>query len=182
MKRWLSLLLALVMCLSLCACSSSKQVNLGDTVKKGIAQITIKDVQMANTNYVIANNTADDFLSPIAEDDLQLGDNYIKSVEEDEAPVVITMVVENIGKSDLTIHPFDYVINYDNGNKYSSDTCYAQVENSGWTKFDSVNTLTLEKVTSGATEIRIAVWVPNVIIDSTASLTLDFHGFTYRIR
>lgn len=182
MKKALTLILTLVLCLSLCACGGSKNVNLGDTVKKGIAQITIKDIQMANTNYVIANNTSDNFLSPIAEDDLQLDDNYIKSAKEDEAPIVITMVIENVGKNDLTIHPFDYVINYDKGNKYSADTCYVQVENTGWTKFDSANPLKLEKAISGATEIRIAVWVPNVIIDSTASLTLDFHGFTYKIR
>lgn len=31
----------------------------------------------------------------------------------------------------------DYVINYDNGNEYSSDTCYAQIKNEDWTEFDS---------------------------------------------
>ena len=178
MKKATSLILALMMCLSLCACGGSKNVELGKSVEKGVGKITITDVQLADTCYVKANKTSDDFLTPIAKDDLQLGDNFVKSTSEDDGVIVITMIVENVGKSDWNVKPFDYVINYDNGNKYSSDSGYALTSN-GWSKF---KTLALEKVTSGETEVKIAVWVPNVIIDSTASLTLDFHGFSLKIR
>ena len=179
MKKLLSAFLSLTMCLSLCACGGgSKNVELGKSVEKGVGKITITDVQLADTCYVKANKTSDDFLTPIAKDDLQLGDNFVKSTSEDDGVIVITMIVENVGKSDWNVKPFDYVINYDNGNKYSSDSGYALTSN-GWSEFE---TLTLEKVTSGETEVKIAVWVPNVIIDNTASLTLDFHGFSLKIR
>lgn len=179
MKKLMALLLTVIMCLFLIACGGSKEVKLGQTVEKGIAQLTVKDVTLGESNYVKANTYADDFLTPIAKDDLELGDSFVKSLNEDEGSVVITMIVENVGKNDLNIKPFDFVVNYDNGNEYSSDVCYAQVENGGWTKFE---TLELEKVTSGAVEMKIVVWVPDVVIEDSASLTLDFHGFTYKIR
>ena len=42
----------------------------------------------------------------------------------------------------------------------------------------------LEKVTSGAVEVRIPVWLPKVIIEDTSSpLTLEFCGkYKYVIR
>lgn len=179
MKKPLLIVLTLAMLLSLCACGGgSKNVELGESVEKGVGKITITDVQLANTRYVKANKNSDDFLMPIAKEDLQLGDNFIKATSEDKGVAVITMIVENIGKSDWNVKPSDYVINYDNGNRYSSDSGYA-LTSDGWSEFE---TLTLEKVTSGATEVRIAVWVPNVIIEDTASLTLDFHGFSCKIR
>ena len=178
MKKKLSVLLALAMALCLSACGS-KNVKLGEPVEKGVARITVNDVQLGNTHYVEGGTYSDDFLSPISEDDIELGDHYIKSFNEDEGVVVISLTMENIGKSDWTIHPFDYVVNYDDGNKYSSKKCYAKVEGGEWTEFENI---TLEKVTSGAIEVRIAVWVPNVIIDDSKSLSLDFHGFSYKIR
>lgn len=179
MKRFVALLMVVVLCISLVACSGSKEVKLGETVEKGIAQITITDVTLGNSNYVKANTTADDFLTPIAKDDLDVGDSFFKSLNEDDGSVVITAIVENVGKNDLNIYPFDFVVNYDNGNEYFSEECYAQLEGGEWKEFD---TLTLEKVTSGSVEMKIVVWVPNVIIDDSASLTLDFNGFTYTIR
>ena len=44
------------------------------------------------------------------------------------------------------------------------------------------NLVKLIRLRLSATEVKIAVWVPNVIIDSTSSLTLDFHGFSCKIR
>jgi hypothetical protein len=179
MKKLITLLLALAMLLSLTACGS-KTVKMGETVKKGIAEITITDIQVANTNYLEGNTASDDFLYPIKKDDLDIGDQIIKAADEATAPVVISLIVKNVGKSDLSIYPFDFVVNYDDGNEYYSKKCYAKTESSGWTDLEKV---TLEKVTSGAVEIRIAVWVPNKVVeDTTSPLELDFHGFTYKIR
>lgn len=180
MKKLITLLLAAVMCLSLAACGGSKEVELGQTVKKGIAELTISDVQVANTAYLKANKTDDDFLSPVNKDDLEIGESFIKATDEDSAVVVIRLIAENVGKNDLGIGPVDFVVDYDNGNEYRSESCYAQTEESGWTEFEEVE---LEKVTSGAVEIRIAVWVPMQVFDNTdKSLDLNFHGFTYKIR
>ena len=179
MKKIIASFLIAITCVSLGACGGSKEVELGETVEKGIAQLTVKDITLGNSNYVKANRTADDFLIPIEKDDLEVGDNFIKSTNDDDGAVVITMIVENVGDSDLNIKPTDYVVNYDDGKEYTSDKCYAQLESGEWAEFD---TLELEKVTSGAVEMKIVVWVPNVIIDDSASLTLDFHGFTYTIR
>lgn len=179
MKKLIPLLLALAMLLPLAACGA-KTIKTGETVKKGIAEFTIKDIQVANTNYLEGNTSSDDFLYPIDKDDLDLGDQFIKATDETTAPVVISLIAENVGKSDLSVYPFDFVVNYDNGNKYHSNKCYAKTESSGWTDFEKV---TLEKVTSGAVEIRIAVWVPTQVVeDTTSSLELNFHGFTYKIR
>lgn len=179
MKKLIPLLLAMAMILSLTACGS-KTVKMGETVKKGIAEFTITDIQVANTNYLEGNIASDDFLYPIDKDDLAIGDQIIKATDETTAPVVISLIVENVGKSDLSIYPFDFVVNYDDGNEYNSKKCYAKTESSGWTVFEKV---TLEKVTSGAVEIRIAVWVPaQVVEDTTSSLELNFHGFTCKIR
>ena len=183
MKKLLALLMIVVLCFSLCACGSGllgeslKEVQLGETVKNGITQIMITDIELGNSNYVSANPF--NYLAPVSKDDLDIGDSFIKSLDEDDGSVVITAIIENVGKEDLNINPSDFVVNYDNGNEYSSDYCYAQLETGEWEEFD---TLTLEKVTSGAVEMKIVVWVPNVIIDDSASLTLDFYDFTYKIR
>jgi hypothetical protein len=179
MKKSITLFLAVTMLLSLAACGS-KTVKMGETVKKGIAEITITDIQVANTNYLEGNTASDDFLYPIDKDDLDIGDQFIKATDEATAPVVISLKAENVGKSDLSIYPFDFVVNYDDGNEYYSKKCYARTESSGWTEFEKV---TLEKVTSDAVEIRIAVWVPNKVVeDATSPLELNFHGFTCKIR
>ena len=78
MKKKLSVLLALVMALCLSACGS-KNVKLGEPVEKGVARITVNDVQLGNSHYVEGGTYSDDFLSPISEDDIELGDHYIKS-------------------------------------------------------------------------------------------------------
>jgi hypothetical protein len=179
MKRLITLLLAFAMIFPLAACGA-KTVKKGETVKKGIAEFTIKDIHVAHTNYLEGNIASDDFLYPIDKEDLAIGDQSLKATDETTSPVVISLIVENVGKSDLSIYPFDFVVNYDNGNKYHSKKCYAKTESFGWTGFEKV---TLEKVTSGAVEIRIAVWVPNKVVeDTTSPLELDFHGFTYKIR
>lgn len=180
MKKTLALILALVTLLTLCSCSLfSGNVELGKPVKRGIAQITVEKVEMADTNYVRADKKSNDFLSPVNKEELELGERFIKSNDENEAAIVLTLTVENVGKNDLSVGPVNYVINYDDGNKYRADCIYTKDENGNWEEFDSI---TLEKVTSGATEIRMVVWVPDVIINDTASLTLDFHGYTYEIR
>ena len=176
MKKALSLILALVLCLSLCACS--KKVELGKPVKRGIQSTTVVDVQLTDKSYVKIDSTSADFLVPIDKDDLDVGDKFIKSTDENTVAIIMTLIVENVGKRDLTIGPNSYIINYDNGNKYRADTGYIQTAD-GWSELTNY---TLEKVTSGAVTIKVIAWVPDVIIDSTKPLSLDFFGASYKIR
>lgn len=179
MKKTLALIMALVMCLSLCSCNFSKEMKIGEPVKKGITQVTLVKVEMADTNYVKAEKQNDDFLSPVNEDELQLNERFIKSLNTDDAAIVVTAIVENVGKNDLNFDASFFEINYDNGNTYHAKEVYAKDESGLWQEFDKVF---LEKVTSGATEVRFVIWVPNVIVNSSASLELDFYGSTYKIR
>lgn len=179
MKKTLALILALIACLSLCSCNSSKDMKIGEPVKKGITQVTLVKVEMADTNYVKAEKQNDDFLSPVNKDDLQANERFIKSLNTDEAAIVVTAIVENVGKNDLDFSAGFFEINYDNGNIYRASKVYAKDTNGLWQEYDKVP---LEKVTSGATEVRFVVWVPNVIVNSSASLELDFYGYIYKIR
>lgn len=179
MKKTLALTLVLIVCLSLCSCNSSKGMEIGEPVKKGITQVTLVKVEMADTNYVKAETQNDDFLTPINKDDLQLNEKFIKSLNTDDAAIVVTAIVKNVGKNDLNFSAGFFEINYDNGNIYRAKEVYAKDANGLWKEYDKV---LLEKVTSSETEVRFVVWVPNTIVNSSASLELDFYGYTYKIR
>lgn len=172
--------MVVVLCVSLCACGliGSKNIELGDTVKAGIVNFTVKDVELGNTNYVKINDFSTDYLTPINKDDLKDGDSFIKSDNEDDGVAIITVVLENAGKTDASVGPNSFIINYDNGNKYYASVGYVKTTD-GCEKTDKI---VLEKVISGATEAKFIAWIPNVIIDSTESLTLDFYGYSYKIR
>lgn len=155
-----------------------KEVKLGEPFELGVGRVVFADVQMKNTNYVLANPKSKDFLTPISRDDLNIGDHFLHSKDEDDGVIVLTLIVENIGKRDWVFKPWEFEVNYDDGYKYSSDTGYVQYEEVGWQAFDEI---TLEKLKS-AVEIRIAFWVPSVVIESNAPLTLEYWGFTCQIR
>ncbi len=178
MKKILGLLLAITVILSLTACGE-KDIALGESIEQGVTRYTIVDVELGSSNYVNGNRNSEDFLTPINKDNLQVGDQFIKSLDENDGVVIVTMVVENIGKNDSVFYPFNVVVNYDDGNEYFSEKCYAHTENNSW---EETERLSLEKVTSKPTTVKIVIWLPNVIIEDTASLALEFGGYTYTIR
>ncbi len=156
----------------------SKTAKIGDTIKAGIAEITVTDIMVSDAKYLEGNKSSDEFLFP--KEELELNDKFISSTNENESPIVITLIAKNVGKNDLDIYPFDFVVNYADGYEYYSKKCYVKTVSSGWSEFEKV---ALEKLTSGAVEIRIAVWVPDdVMKDTGASLELEFHNYTYKIR
>lgn len=71
-----------------------RKIGIGSAVEKGQVRMVLKDVQFEKTNYLIKSDT----LKPIQKDDLQLGDYFVRSNEDNVAAVVITVTAENIGK------------------------------------------------------------------------------------
>lgn len=181
MKKTVSIILMITtMCLMLCSCGMSAKMEIGKPVKKGITQVTLQEIVMDDTNYVRAEKNLDNFLDPVKKDDLKLNERFIKADDSEKAPVVATMIVENVGKNDLNVGATFFKLNYDDGNKYYADCLYAKDENGLWQEYK--DGLELEKVTSGPAEIKVIFWVPNVVVNGTASLVFDFQGAEYEIR
>ena len=156
-----------------------RNIGIGSVVEKGHLRVVLKNVQFENTNYVIANNRSNDFLSPVNKDDLEVNDYFIRSTEQDMAAVVITVTVENIGKNDVSFGTNRFELDFDDGNRYYAKRCFAVAENGEWTEFDKIE---LEKVTSGIVEVRLLAWVPSAIYDSSESFVLKFLDAEYKIR
>ncbi len=152
-----------------------KNIGIGSAVEKGQVRMVLKDVQFEKTSHLLKSDT----LKPIQEDEMELGDSFVRSNEENVAAVVITVTAENIGKYDASFGPNTFCLNYDDGNRYYADSCYARNQKGEWTRFDKIE---LEKVTSGTVEVCVVAWLPEEIYDSPESLTLEFMDATYKIK
>lgn len=155
--------------------SAPRNIGIGSAVEKGNIRIVLKDVQFEKTNYLMEA----DILKPVQKEDLELGDHYIRSNEDNVAAVVITVTAENIGKHDASFGPNTFCLNYDDGNRYYADSCYAIAQDGKWTRFDEIE---LEKVTSGTVKVCVVAWLPEEIYDSPETLTLNFMNATYKIK
>lgn len=155
--------------------SAPRNIGIGSAVEKGNIRIVLKDVQFEKTNYLMEA----DILKPVQKEDLELGDHYIRSNEKNVAAVVITVTAENIGKHDASFGPNTFCLNYDDGNRYYADSCYAIAQDGKWTRFDEIE---LEKVTSGTVKVCVVAWLPEEIYDSPETLTLNFMNATYKIK
>ena len=180
MKKTISIFLALVLCLSLCACGGSKAIALGQTFTYVGRDVVLLDVEVSNCTYVKGNKQADDFLSPFEPD---IGDQFIRSADKTECPIVITFTVKNNSKQDMYVSPNQFEIDYQNGFKYYAKEIYARLDGKNWKDYDELTTLPLEKLTSGTVEVRTVVWVPKEVVEDTdGSLVLELYGKTYVIR
>lgn len=155
--------------------SAPRNIGIGSAVEKGNIRIVLKDVQFEKTNYLMEA----DILKPVQKEDLELGDHYIRSNEKNVAAVVITVTADNIGKHDASFGPNTFCLNYDDGNRYYADSCYAIAQDGKWTRFDEIE---LEKVTSGTVKVCVVAWLPEEIYDSPETLTLNFMNATYKIK
>lgn len=167
--------IVLVAIVAISIANAPKNIGIGSAVEKGNLKLVLKDVQFEKTNYLIESDT----LMPIKKDDLQLGDSFIRSNEENMATVVITVTAENIGKSDVGFGPNTFCLNYNDGSRYYADSCYARNQDGEWTEFDEIE---LEQVTSGKVTVCVVAWVPDTIYDSSESLVLQFLGAEYKIK
>ena len=165
----------LVAAIAIGIASIPKKVGIGSVVEKGNLRVVLKDVQFEKTRYLMK----DDILRPIQKDDLQLGDSYIRAYDEDVATVVITVTAENIGKSNVSIGPNYFCLNYNDGNRYYADSCYARNQDGEWTEFDDIE---LEQVTSGQVTVCVVAWIPETIYDSSEPLVLQFLDAEYKIK
>lgn len=152
-----------------------KDIGIGSVIEEGNIRMVLEDVQFEKTGYVIEGST----LKPIQKDDLKMGDNYIYSTKKNMAAVVITVTAENIGKNDASFGAGSFYLDYNDGNIYYANSCYALNQSGRWSEFDKIE---LEKVTSGVVRVCILAWIPEAIYDSPESLTLHFMGARYTIK
>lgn len=117
MKKVLSLILALVLCLSLCACgSSSKTYLIGETVSTDIFSFTL---DAAALTIALNNVTNDDYYLPKEYNPADDSDNpYVASMGK--TWVGFTYTVQNLNRDSSEFHSGGFVRIKHNGKNYGS--------------------------------------------------------------
>ena len=105
MKKVISMLLVLACCLSLCACGDTKiqTASIGETVSSDRAEFILKRFEFGKNLYYDNSITNDNFLLPIAEDELTelpAGETS-KTSEDGKVFLSLSFSIENIGKTPL---------------------------------------------------------------------------------
>jgi hypothetical protein len=128
MKKAISLILALVMCLSLCACGGgsggkSNQISMGtwNSWKDGKKELSfyISDIQLSDRILVGAESPY--FMKPISENEIGIDASFWRLTKIDPnagGVVIITMQLENTGIEDLNVYEEQFKVNYDDGNEH----------------------------------------------------------------
>ena len=185
MKKALSLLLALVMCLSLCACGGDKT---NETSNKASNETTTPP-----TEEVIQNKIGDAVSTDIVE--VILTNVTYEARFNDVTPkdgysfVVIEFSMKNVGKNDLkhfpsvnggsSVIPGSIVwVDYNDGYTFAFDDVVGKDgQNYDDSCFDFPNTYISDlKPLSDAVAFKIAICVPNEVVENTAApLAIKFN-------
>lgn len=103
MKKTISLLLALVLCLSLCACdggSSKETYHLGDTVSTDIFEFSLDEATFA---YALNNTKGENFFAPKEYDATNDKSNpYV--ADTGETFIAVKYTVTNIGRTTTQLY------------------------------------------------------------------------------
>lgn len=181
MKKAISLLLALVMCLSLCACGSSQKGEIGTTYTSNGVEFTLNYVEFTDAmdNWGGAN---DNYWMPLPADASrnQLA-HAVSPKSEDDTICVISYTAKNVSKNDKTIDDRGE-LNYDNGYQYSDGGLTYRVSATGvWSDLDGG--LILKQLKENAYEFRVYMVVPKALVENTdKSLTYTLFGVEFDLR
>lgn len=155
----------------------AQEIKLGQVFKCGDFELTVTNVQVSDSRYVSNNKKSDDFLYPL---EPKVGDQFLTAVDENERAIVVTFLVENVGKNDKEFSPAELYVNYDDGFIYRPQKLYARTTDGNWTEFSRIK---LEKLTTGLIEVRAVIWVPSQVVqDADGSLILWLCNGNYTIR
>lgn len=117
MKKTISLLLALVMCLPLCACGgSTTYYNIGDTVSTDLFSFTLDAAALA---IALENDYGENFGIP-KEYNPQVDSKNPYVAPTGHTYAAFTYTVQNIGRSSEEFHSGDFVQITYNGKKYKA--------------------------------------------------------------
>ena len=160
-----------------------KNIKIGELHKGFGKEVVLLDVEVSDKIYVNGNEKSDDFLSPFEPD---TNDRFQRSIDKNNRPVVVRFTVRNTGKLDMVIVPDGITVDYNDGFEYWAESVYARTTDGVWEEFGLFadnGQLELEKLTSGAVEVRAVIWVPSQVVeDVNSSLVLTFLGCRYEIR
>ena len=187
MKRALSLILALMLCLSLCACGGSQTP---ETTVPPAPETTVPPTTEAHSVvYKIGDAISTDAMKVVLTD-VSFTDVYkaYDPVDDGYSFVVVKFSVQNIGKTELGFFPIPggstittgkmVAVNYDDGyifgvskvNCLNMGTCFEEhfIDPSRSTVRDL-------KPLSDAVELEVAIIVPDQVVENTeASLCIRF--------
>ena len=117
MKKILSLLLALVLCLSLCACggeTSKETYHLGDTVSTDIFEFTLNEATFA---YALNNVKGENFFAPKEYNATNDKDNpYV--ADTGKTFIAITYTITNTGRTTTQFYKGGFFTAKYNGKTY----------------------------------------------------------------
>ena len=180
MKKAFSLFLALVMCLSLCACGGQKG-EVGTTYTSNGVEFTVNYIEFTDAidNWGGAN---DNYWMPLPADANrnQLA-NARSPKSADDTICVISYTAKNVSKGDKLIDDRG-VLNYDNGYKYDDGGLTYRVSATGvWSDLDGG--LMLKQLKENAYEFRVYMVVPKALVENTdKSLTYTLFGVQFDLR
>ena len=119
MKKWIALLLALVMCLALCACGGDKKESsseereasyqLGDTVSKEILEVTVNNAAISSYAAGPATSTSDGTTSNVEEACAPAESGFFKA-NKGRTLVCLDYVIKNLDRD--TLNTSDYIVEF----------------------------------------------------------------------
>ena len=192
-KKLIKLVVLLLLVVSTFSCcqklTGDKEIELNQAVEGSDLKFTIQDVQFSESGYLIetCNNDVSCFEPVHNKNELDYGDNFLKCIDEEYGFILITMLLENVGKSDVEIDSIGSV-DYDNGYKYESDDFYVLMEDGSWDKYGSMGgnvlkPLRLKPLTTGTVKVQVPIPVPKAVFeDDNKSLIFRFERWIYTIR
>lgn len=159
MKKTLSLIMALVMCLSLCACGTknNSEPSALTVFEIGTAASTDQcEITVSSCNF---------------EEQWRFSDTVVHY--EDKCFIVIKFFVRNVGKTNLNLGDVNPVVNYNDGYEFKADF-FEYKGNSYSSAFLYSNTGSLEPLSEGKL-MTAAIIVPKEVAENTsASLLINF--------
>lgn len=187
MKKWLSIVLALSLCLSLCACSidlsgtendspTVQQAEFGDVVMMGDMELVMSGDILTATQVNSDTSCHNAFMTT----DLSVG-NSVDIASDGYILVVISYTIKNVGK-EKTVFAELAGLNYNDGYIYDAKEQYFSMSDPtySWTLFTSsgvyVNPLT-------TLECKAYLSVPEEVFSNTEAplkLTIGNYEFTVR--
>lgn len=184
MKRILSFTLALVMCLSLCACGGGGKATgeIGQTYTSDYGiEFTLNYIEFTDAmdNWGGANDT---YWMPLPEDATGHHlENAVSPKSSDDIICVVSYTAKNTSKYDRVIDDRG-TLDYDNGYTYSEGGLTYRVSPTGvWS--DIPNGLSLAKLKEDSYEFRAYLVVPKVLVENTDKpLTYTLFGTKFDLR
>ena len=186
MKKFISMLLVGIICVSLCACGGNDTettepkedenmaLEIGDTYTSDSVEFTLEQFEMAEK---LSNTMDDSFLLPDVVSEYDSVDTTPYLAEDGNVMVSYSHTINNVGKEEIDTVLWTIELDYNDGYTYESET----LDNDAFLSDDEWKTTTAgRKIAPLATkESRGFLEVPLEVSENTeAPLKVNVHIFT----